>query len=61
MKTITVPDTSITITVTNADEMFTIFNRLHPLMDLRVDNTTYPASTTHGYTLGYFEAVYFKN
>ena len=61
MKTITVPNTNIEITVNNADEMFTIFARLHPWMDLRVDDVTYEQSATHGYTRSYFQAKFFAD
>ena len=54
MKVITVPETGIRIGVTNAEEMFRVFYRLHPYWDLEVDGKLYEANTSTGYTRGYF-------
>lgn len=58
MKVITVPETGIRIGVTNAEEMFRVFYRLHPYWDLEVDGKLYPASTESGYTRNYFERFF---
>lgn len=59
MKTIKVLGANTTITVSNAEEMYFIFFRLHPWADLEVDGELYP-SGTDGYTRSYFEAKYFR-
>ena len=59
MKVITVPETGIRIGVTNAEEMYHVFFRLHGWWDLEVDGKLYPASTD-GYTEGYFKKHYFE-
>ncbi len=54
METITIPNTNITITVTNAEEMFTIFSRLHPWTDLEFRGTVFPQSTTTAFARSAF-------
>ena len=60
MKVITVPETGIRIGVTNAEEMYRIFFRLHGWWDLEVDGKLYPASADVCYTTGYFKKHYFE-
>lgn len=54
METITIPNTNITITVTNAEEAFTIFSRLHPSTDLEFHGKLYPQSTTTAFARSMF-------
>lgn len=58
MRIITVPDTGIRIGVTNAEEMYSVFSRLHGWWDLKVDGKLYSASTKNGYTRSYFEQFF---
>lgn len=58
MRVITVPETGIRIGVTNAEEMFLMFNRLHTCFDLEVGGKLYPASTGVLYTRSYFERFF---
>ena len=58
MRIITIPETGIRIGVTNAEEMFLMFNRLHTCFDLEVDGKLYPASTSVLYTRSYFERFF---
>lgn len=58
MRVITIPETGIRIGVTNAEEMYLMFFRLHPVHDLEVNGKLYPASTTSNYTRGYFERFF---
>ena len=58
MEIITIPNTNIAITVTNAEEMFTIFNRLHPWTDLEFRGTIFPQSFTTCYTIGSFKQFF---
>lgn len=58
MRVITIPETGIRIGVTNAEEMFLMFNRLHTCFDLEVDGKLYPASTSVLYTRSYFERFF---
>lgn len=60
MKLIKVLGSNTTICVTNAEEMYFIFFRLHPWCDLEVDGEVYPSDVTTGYTRSYFEAKYFE-
>lgn len=58
MRIITIPETGIRIGVTNAEEMFLMFNRLHTCFDLEIDTKLYPASTSILYTRSYFEQFF---
>jgi hypothetical protein len=58
MRIITVPETGIRIGVTNAEEMYSVFFRLHGWWDLEVNGKLYPASTKDGYTRSYFEQFF---
>ena len=58
MKTIEVVGTNIKISVTNAQEMHTMFSRLHGWETLKIDNDIYPANSQTGYTKSYFQAKY---
>lgn len=58
MKIITVPETGIRIGVTNAEEMYSVFFRLHSWWDLEVDSKLYPTSTKNGYTRSYFKQFF---
>ena len=58
MRLITIPETGIRIGVTNAEEMFLMFNRLHTCFDLEIDTKLYPASTSVMYTRSYFERFF---
>lgn len=58
MRIITVPETGIRIGVTNAEEMYSIFSRLHSWWDLEVNGKLYPASTENGYTRNYFKQFF---
>lgn len=60
MRVITIPETGIRIGVTNAEEMFLMFSRLHPIFDLEVNTKLYPASATSGYTRSYFEKFFME-
>lgn len=58
METITIVGTNITITVTSAEEMYTIFHRLHPWADLEFRGTIFPHSTTTAFARGAFEQFF---
>lgn len=58
MKVITVPETGIRIGVTNAEEMYRVFFRLHGWWDLEVDGKLYEASASTGYTRSYFDKFF---
>lgn len=58
METITIPNTNITITVTSAEEMFIVFNRLHPWTDLEFRGTVFPQSTTTAFARSAFDQFF---
>jgi len=58
MKIIEVVGTNIKISVSNAQEMYSIFFQLHSWGTLKIDNDIYPADLQTGYTKGYFQAKY---
>lgn len=58
MHIITIPETGIRIGVTNAEEAYLIFFRLHPVHDLELDGKLYPADSKVGYTRSYFEQFF---
>ena len=60
MKTIKIADTNITITVTNAREMYTMFFKLGGWYTLIVDNDTYPRDPDCVYMESYFQKKYFN-
>lgn len=59
MRIITVPETGIRIGVTNAEEMYSVFFRLHGWWDLEVDGKLYPASKNE-YTRSYFKQFFME-
>lgn len=57
MKIIEIVGTNIKISVSNAQEMYSMFFRLHGWA-LKIDDDTYPADLQTRYTKGYFQAKY---
>lgn len=58
MKIIEIVGTNIKISVSNAQEMYSMFFRLHGWGTLKIDNDIYPADLQTRYTKGYFQAKY---